>query len=105
MDTLIRFFKQVMSDPQVGMRTRMEAAKRLDDLYARHMIAAEKAAMRKERSEARSLSAQGQGGTLPPQESTSDMQGTGEQMDQDRRIAFVFDNILHAAEDKESSTR
>jgi hypothetical protein len=54
MDTLIRFFKEVIANDKMSIRVRMQAAQRLDDLYSRH----EMAASRKERSELRKKAGQ-----------------------------------------------
>lgn len=88
MDALVRFFKQVVSDPKLGMRTRMEAAKRLDSIYERAELLHEKAAARKERYEARATAQRTQEGGIPAPESPLEMNET-ETMD------AVFGSILN----------
>jgi hypothetical protein len=59
---LTRFFRQTINNPKLSIRTRMQAASRLDDLLARHELAAQHDAARKERSDVRALALQSLGG-------------------------------------------
>jgi hypothetical protein len=51
---LVKFLKSVMGNPKVGLRVRMAAAMRLDEIYSRHEAAEQKRLDR----EARILAAQ-----------------------------------------------
>lgn len=93
LDVLIKFYKQTIANDKVSFRTRMSAAARLDDLYARHALMYEKAEMRKERAELRATAQRTQEGGIPAQESPLEMNET-ETMD------AVFGSILNGERDK-----
>ena len=90
LDPLIKFFKETISNDKVSFRTRMEAARRLDDIYARHLLMAEKTAARLERAEARSLAQRTQEGAIPAQETASEES----ELSEDARFDAVFGSLL-----------
>lgn len=90
LDPLIRFFKETISNDKVSLRTRMSAAVRLDDIYARHALMEEKAAARKERSELRATAQREPGGANAAQETASEANGLNE----DEAISSVFGSLL-----------
>lgn len=87
LDVLIKFYKETISNTKISHRTRMSAAARLDDLYARHLLMEEKAAARKERYEARAAAQRGREGGIPAQESALDTS-------EDARLDAVFGSLL-----------
>lgn len=91
MDPLIKFFKQVISNDKISIRTRISAATRLDDLYARHLLMEEKAAARKERAEAKAAAQRGQEGANATQETPSEES----RLNDDERLDAVFSSILN----------
>lgn len=78
--------EEVMADPRETIKTRMAAAFRLDDLYARLEEADEKSAAHKRKLELRAL--QVANPTLPlPENSANDSES-------DAKIKRVFDAVL-----------
>lgn len=90
LDVLIKFYKETISNTKVSHRTRMSAAARLDDLYARHLLMQEKTAQRLERAELRALAQRTQEGGIPVQESASEES----ELSENERLDAVFSSIL-----------
>jgi hypothetical protein len=80
----------------------MQPPERLDGLYARHELYAEKAAARKGRAELRALAGQGQGSAIPLQESIPETDAT-EETDESQRVQDVFARLLRPKEGTDAS--
>lgn len=68
-DVLVKFLRQTIANQSIKHSVRMQAAVRLDDLLARELHYAARAAARKERAEIRALAVQQQESTVEAQDS------------------------------------
>lgn len=89
MDTLVRFYKQTISNERISHRTRMQAAARLSEIYERAELLHEKNAARKERYEARETAQREPGGANAAQETPLEVGET-----EDEKLASVFGSLL-----------
>ena len=85
-DVLIRFLRETIGNPKIAYRVRMAAAVRLDDLYSRHEMLAERTEQRKDRALARAEAHQ----TQQTQQTQVQAVDPAEPQDDDARIKAVF---------------
>jgi len=89
---VVAYLTAVIKQPKGSPQFKMKAAMRLSEILILQEQKELAAARAKERSEARSLAAQGQGGTAAHQEPTS--QDVEAETEEDDRISSVFADIL-----------